>query len=63
MNVEQPPREGWICPRCGKVNAPWRPMCDCKPLTSNSHEHDNMKCVCDCVEKKNLHTTNFSDCL
>ena len=22
--------EGWICPRCGRVNAPFRPYCDCK---------------------------------
>lgn len=20
---------GWICPRCGKVNAPWAPECEC----------------------------------
>ena len=19
----------WVCPRCGKVNAPWRSHCDC----------------------------------
>jgi len=22
---------GWICPRCGQVNAPWKPKCDCPP--------------------------------
>jgi hypothetical protein len=22
---------GWICPRCGQVNAPWIQKCDCKP--------------------------------
>ena len=21
---------GWICPCCGKANAPWNPSCDCK---------------------------------
>ena len=25
-----PPTEyGWACPRCGKVNAPWKSQCDC----------------------------------
>ena len=24
-------KEGWICPRCGKVNAPWVPQCVCAP--------------------------------
>ena len=29
-------KEGWICPRCGKVNAPFAMSCDCKPsLRSN----------------------------
>lgn len=23
--------EGWICPRCGRVNAPWMPNCTCEP--------------------------------
>lgn len=23
-------KEGWICPRCKKVNAPFTPFCDCK---------------------------------
>ena len=22
---------GWICPRCGTVNAPWKDKCDCIP--------------------------------
>lgn len=22
--------EGWVCPRCGRVNAPFTPYCDCK---------------------------------
>lgn len=22
---------GWLCIRCGKVNAPWKTSCDCKP--------------------------------
>lgn len=27
--------EGWVCPRCGKVNAPWMPQCSCsqQPMT------------------------------
>ena len=30
-------QSGWICPRCGSVNAPWVPQCNCTavPITSN----------------------------
>lgn len=21
--------KGWICPKCGKANAPWKSSCDC----------------------------------
>lgn len=24
-------KEGWICPRCGRVNAPFIGWCNCKP--------------------------------
>lgn len=27
--------EGWICPRCGQVMAPWMPYCNCQPLNVN----------------------------
>ena len=26
-------QEGWICPRCGKVHAPWVPACECSTST------------------------------
>ena len=28
---------GWICPRCGRVNAPWLPYCSCKDVAVNSN--------------------------
>ena len=28
--VSSPPTEyGWACPRCGRINAPWKSQCDC----------------------------------
>lgn len=26
-------KEGWVCPKCGKVLAPWVPSCDCYKMT------------------------------
>lgn len=31
MEVEIPVQQGWLCPRCGRINAPWLPACDCNP--------------------------------
>ena len=28
-NNELPPQQGWVCPKCGRVNAPWLPICGC----------------------------------
>ena len=28
--ASSPPTEyGWACPRCGRINAPWKSQCDC----------------------------------
>lgn len=41
-------KEGWICSRCGKVNAPFAMSCDCKPSSvsnfSKEFGYDNMNC-------------------
>lgn len=37
-------KEGWICPRCGKVNAPFIGACDCKPNMPASNA--NSECGC-----------------
>lgn len=41
-------KEGWICPRCGKVNAPFAMSCDCKPSSKSNFPkefgYDNMDC-------------------
>lgn len=27
--------EGWYCPRCHKINAPWVPQCSCGDANTN----------------------------
>lgn len=33
-------KEGWICPRCGKVNAPFMMSCDCKSSSASNFSKD-----------------------
>ena len=32
---------GWICPKCGKVLAPWKAECDCHERKSNITDKSN----------------------
>ena len=29
INSTPPTEYGWACPRCGRINAPWKSTCDC----------------------------------
>lgn len=29
-------QDGWRCPRCGRINAPWVRQCDCSPSTTSN---------------------------
>lgn len=37
-----PPAKGWVCPLCGKANAPTTPQCFCKPEVP-AHQPDTPK--------------------
>jgi hypothetical protein len=42
--------QGWVCPRCGKVHAPFVRGCDCTPPTVTGStivvsEHESI-CIC-----------------
>ena len=45
--------EGWICPVCNKVNAPWVEHCDCNKNTRNSNFSNETPCSDkDCCKHK-----------
>lgn len=33
-NNPAPPMQGWECPRCHRIHAPWVASCDCPPAVS-----------------------------
>lgn len=46
--------EGWVCPRCGKVNAPFIASCDCK----FDEVRSNADSECGCGGKHEWRITN-----
>lgn len=34
-------QEGWLCPRCKKVNAPWVPSCSCNESLNPLRDYYN----------------------
>ena len=40
MYYEEEVQVGWLCPRCGKINAPWMPFCDCDQEEVEEKEKD-----------------------
>ena len=61
---EFPAQQGWICPKCGRVNAPWLSFCPCydegkKVVYSTGSGTDNIKAV---ARTSCLEWTSCVDC-
>ena len=60
MSYQMTPQQGWVCPLCGKANAPWAPSCDChikgKTMTATYDENSSMTEVPE-------FSTNNSECI
>lgn len=37
MSAAQSVQQGWKCPECGQVNAPFIPMCTCSPVETDEY--------------------------
>ena len=40
INSPSKPAQGWECPRCGRINAPWKSQCDCPGYNWNQPYYD-----------------------
>jgi len=36
-------QKGWICPSCGRGNAPWSPSCPCIPWPNEEQNTEEME--------------------
>lgn len=46
--------EGWICPRCGRVNAPWNPWCNCEHKSNINTNTSEWTPIRDFMVKPNM---------
>lgn len=62
--------EGWICPKCGKVLAPWMPECSCYQTIKESNITNTWgtniktdKCSRICTHKTDFGYCRFTACV
>lgn len=55
-------KEGWICPRCGKVNAPFMPSCDCTSSYHSTADPLNFLCAHNWEVKYNNNMEPYYQC-